>query len=77
MDFLQKQLKLYQDQDFAWGSNDAELLRVTKNNNIRFDKNVSNIYLKANRKLKAVTRVAKFVPFYKKIFRFKAFKNFQ
>ena len=51
------------DEDIVWGSNDVELLGVTIDNNLRFDKHVSNICLKANRKLSALTRVAKFVPF--------------
>ena len=62
------------DQDVVWESNDAELLGVTIDNNLRLDKHGSNICLKANRKLSALTRVARFVPF-KKIrrFLFKAF----
>ena len=51
------------DEDIVWESNDVELLGVTIDNNLRFDKHVSNICLKANRKLSALTRVAKFVPF--------------
>ena len=42
-----------------------EVLDVTLDNNLRCDKHVSNIWLKANRKLSALTRVAKFVPFKK------------
>ena len=41
------------DEDIVWESNDVELLRVTIDNNLRFDKHVSNICLKANRKLSA------------------------
>ena len=48
------------DEDIVWESNYVELLGVTID---RFDKHVSNICLKANRKLSASTRVAKFVPF--------------
>ena len=51
------------DEDIVWESNNVELLGVTIDNNLRFDKHVSNICLKANRKLSALTRVAKFVPF--------------
>ena len=36
-------------EDIVWESNDGELLGVTIDNNPRFDKHVSNIYLKANR----------------------------
>ena len=40
------------DKDIVWESNDIELLGATINNNLRFDKHVSNICLKTNRKLK-------------------------
>ena len=56
------------DQDLVWESNDKELLGVTIDNNLRFDKHISNICFKANRKLSALTRVAKFVPFKKDVF---------
>ena len=52
------------DEDIFWESNDV----VTIDNNLRLDKHVSNICLKANRKLSALTRVAKFVPFKKKTY---------
>ena len=61
------------DEDIVWESNDVELLGVTIDNNLRFDKHVSNICLKANRKLSALTRVAKFVPFKKRRILFKPF----
>ena len=41
-------------------------LRVTIDNNLRIDKYVSNICLKLNRKLHALTNVAKFVPLKKR-----------
>ena len=41
--------------------------------NLRFDKHVSNICLKANRKLSALTIVAKYVHFKKRHVIFKAF----
>ena len=50
------------DQDIVWQSNDVELLRVAIDNSLRFDKHVSNICLKVNRKLSALTRVVKFLP---------------
>ena len=56
------------DQDIVWESNDVELFGVTIDSNIRFDKHVSNICLKANRKLSALTRVAKVVLFEKGIY---------
>ena len=46
------------DGDMVWESNDVELLGVTIDDNLRFDKHVSNIYLKANRELSALSRVA-------------------
>ena len=61
------------DEDVVWKSNDVELLGVTIDNNLRFDKHLSNICLKANRKLSALTRVAKFAPFKKRRILFKAF----
>ena len=61
------------DEDIVWESNNVELLGVTIDNNLRFDKHVSNICLKANRKLSALTRVAKLVPFKKTRILFKAF----
>ena len=56
------------DQDIVRESNDVELLGVTIDNNIRFDKHVSNICLNVNRNLNALTRVAKFVPFKNDLF---------
>ena len=51
------------NQGIAWKSNDLKLLVVTIDNKLRFDKKVSNICLKANRNLSAITTVFKFVPF--------------
>ena len=53
------------DKDIVWGSHNVELLGVTIDNNLRFDKLVSNISLKANKKLKDLRKVPKFVPFKK------------
>ena len=61
------------DEYIVWESNDVELLWITIDNNLRFDKHVYNICLKANRTLSALTRVAKFVPFKKRRILFKAF----
>ena len=36
------------DQDIVWESNDVKFLGITIDNNLRFDKHVSNICLKAN-----------------------------
>ena len=48
-------------------------LGITLNNKLKFDKHVSNICSKANRKLSTLTRVAKFLPFNKRRILFKAF----
>ena len=39
------------DRDIVWESNDVKLLGITLDNNLKFDKHVSNIFSKANRKL--------------------------
>ena len=59
------------DKDIVSESNDVEL--VLMQNNLRFEKHVSNICLKANRKLSALTRVSKFVLLKKRHILFKAF----
>ena len=61
------------DRDIVWESNDVKLLGITLGNNLKFDIHVSNICSKANRKLSALTRVAKFLPFKKRRILFKAF----
>ena len=58
------------DGDIVWESNDVKLLGIALNNKIKFDKHVSNIYAKANRKLSTLTRVTKFLPFIKKLILF-------
>ena len=58
------------DEDIVWESNDVERLWVTIDTNLRFDKHVSDICLKASRKLSALTRVA---PFRKRLILFEAF----
>ena len=54
-------------------SNDVKLLRITLDNNLKFDKHLANICSKAKRKLSALTSVAKFLPFKKKGILFIAF----
>ena len=56
-----------------WKSNDIKLLGIILNNKLKFDKHVSNICPKANRKLSTLTRVAKFLPFKKALILFKDF----
>ena len=46
-EYIRKKL----DQDIVWESNNVELVGVTRDNNLRFDKHVSNICLKVNRKV--------------------------
>ena len=47
------------DRDIVWESNDVKLLGITLGNNLKFDKHVSNICSKANRKLSVSARVDK------------------
>ena len=61
------------DRDIVWESNDVKLLGITLNNELKFDKHVSNICSKDNTKLSVLTRVAKFLPFKKIHILFKAF----
>ena len=63
------------DRDIAWKSNGIKLLGITLNNKLKFDKQVSNICTKANRKLSTLTRVAKFLSFKKRLILFKAFTS--
>ena len=58
---------------YSISSYDVRLLGITLDNNLKFDKHVSNIWSKANRKLSALTKVAKFLPFKKRSILFKAF----
>ena len=61
------------DRDIVWESNDVKLLRITLNNNLKFDKHVPNICSRTNRKLSALTRVATFLLFKKRRILFKSF----
>ena len=61
------------DRDIVWESNDVKPLRTTLNSNLKFDKHVPNICSRTNRKLSALTRVAKFLPFKKRRILFKTF----
>ena len=60
-------------EDIVWKSNDIDFLGITKNSNLRFGKYVTNICLKANRKLSALTRKVTLVPFKKRRALFKEF----
>ena len=57
------------DIHIIWESKDVKLLGITSDNNLKFDKHVSNICSKANRKLSS--QVAKFLPFKKRLILFK------
>ena len=59
------------DRDIVWESNDVKLLGITLDNNLKFDKHVPNICSKTNRKLSALTRVAKFFHLRKDVFSLK------
>ena len=61
------------DRDIVWKSNDVKILRITSDNNLKFAEHLSNICSKANRKITALTRLAKFLPFKKSRILFKAF----
>ena len=65
------------DRDIVWECKDIKRLGITLDNNLKFDKHVSNICSKANRKLSALTRVSKFPPFKKRRILFKAFIEWQ
>ena len=61
------------DEDIVWESNDVELLGVTIDKNLIFDKHASKICLKANMELSTLTRVAMFVSFKKRCILFNTF----
>ena len=56
-----EQMGVKLDRDIVWESSDVKLLGITLDNNLKFDKYVSNICSKANRKLSVFTRVVKFL----------------
>ena len=51
------------DKDIVWESNDVKFIGITLDNNLKFDEHVYHICSKANRKLGALTRIAKFLSF--------------
>ena len=56
------------DGDIVLESNIIKLFKITLNNKLKFDdKHVSNICPKANRKLSTSARVAKFLPYKKRL----------
>ena len=72
-----RQMWVKLDRNIVWESNDVKLLGITLNNELKFDQHVSNICSKGNRKLSTLTRVAKFLPFKKRLILFKAFTKSQ
>ena len=66
---------IIRERDIVWESNDVKLLGITLNNKLKFDKHVFNISSEGNRKLSALTRVAKF--FKKGLIAFKALTEAQ
>ena len=60
-------------QNIVWESNDVGFLGVTIDSNIRFDKHLSNMCLKANKKLSTLARVVTFLTLKKRRFLFKEF----
>ena len=72
-----EQMRAKLDRDIVWETNDVKLLGITFDNNVKFDKHVSNISSKADRKLSALTRLAKFLPYKKRGILFKAFTESQ
>ena len=63
------------DRDIVRESNDIKFLGITLNIKRKFDKHVFNICPNAKRKLSTSTRVAKFLPFKKRLTLFKAFTS--
>ena len=58
--------------DKIWESNNVKLLGVKKDNELTFDEHISNICLKANRKLRALARLSRFLSLEKRRTLFKA-----
>ena len=63
--------------DKLWESNNVKLLGVKIDNKSKFDEHISNICLKANRKLSALTRLSRFLSLEKQHTLFKAFIELQ
>ena len=63
--------------DLIWESNDVNLLAVTIDRDLKFDKHVLKLCNKANQKLSALSRVANLLSFNKRRTLFKAFLESQ
>ena len=64
-------------QDKIWEDKEAKLLGITIDNDHKFDRHVSDICLKANRKLSALIRMSNFLTLDKRRIVFKAFVESQ
>ena len=64
-------------QDKIWEDKEVKLLGITIDNELKFDRHVSDICLKANRKLSALIRMSKFLSLDKRQIVFKAFVESQ
>ena len=63
--------------NLIWESNDAKLLGVTTDRDLKFDKHVLKLCSKANQKLSALSRVVNLLSFNKRRTLFKAFVESQ
>ena len=51
--------------DMIWGNRTVKLLEITIDNELKFDEHLTNICLKANRKLTVFTKIRKYLDFNK------------
>ena len=61
------------DTDLIWKSNSVKVLRTTIDNHLKFDKHISLLCAKANRKLSALARISYYLTFHQKRTLIKAF----
>ena len=54
------------DTDLIWKSNSVKVLRTTIDNHLKFDKHISLLCAKANRKLSALARISYYLTFHQK-----------
>ena len=59
--------------DLIWESNSVKLLGITIDNHLKFDKYISLLCIKANRKLFALARISNYLTFHQKRTLIKAF----
>ena len=59
--------------DLIWESNSVKLLGITIDNHLKFDKHISLLCIKANRKLFALARISNYLTFHQKRTLIKAF----